>query len=66
MMVDQVTIAGPNAIPVPDGVQVGDIFTLTVDVHVYAVEKEKVDVSTFGNAAYLPGPLTLKLVAVQR
>lgn len=64
MKVDIARIAGAGKIEVPDNLQIGDRFTLKLEVELFGIRKDQLDVSTFGRVEYVYGPITLELVAL--
>lgn len=65
MRVDSMTIAGMNGIEVPDGTQVDSEFVLSVRVRVFSMEREEIDVASWGGTGEtLAGSLHAKLIAL--
>lgn len=65
MKVDIAHIAGAGKIEVPDAVQIGDRFTLKLEVELFGIRKDQVDISTFERGVeYVDGPITVELIAL--
>ena len=65
MRVEVIEIAGMNGIEIPDDAKVDSEFVLTVPIRVFSMERDRVDVTSYGGETdSLPGSMVVKAVAL--